>query len=1342
MIGLLLVSGGLWGNTWNIDRLADDVSPTAPEVIEAVSSLDGNWKISPLRKSNSRPMSQAATETGCWKADFDLSKWQSIEVPHYTWHSFFPQTFPDHLNPKAMYQFSGAKSTYVQGWLARDFTVPASLKGARIFLHFGSVAWESHIWVNGRAAGSHKGSFTGFKRDITDLVKYDGPNRLAVWVCNDFGESPPRHTYGKMFFASANPGGITGGVTLEALPPVNVARCLINPDIAGQQVGLAVTFRNSSGKTATCEAFAVLRGGRYPDFSDVRQYPLGKVMLKPGTETVSMSFKMIDPILWTPQNPYLYQTFIVLRDTVTGKAVCSYRDRFGFRQFHQQGDKFFLNGQRVRLYCGNIVTSGDWDRFASGSSNARNDLRRQKNQGANTIRYHMGGSDSHRMLAMADEEGLLVISEFPMFHRVFHDLAFTDRKARDEFMTNVLYEWRERLYRDYNHPSCVIWSLSNEVWTDSTVDELNEIYSALKPLDRQNRPMSADSGIHSFGIPTIPVRTDFWDAHLYNLVSKIPYTLARVDFNRYFDDLKKIYGNLNRPAAAFECLSLGHGKPSKIIPYQQELSVDDYLKLVKANQYNDVNYLGLRRFLAWEEHGGYILNDISKKAVEQFRLETRLQGFHPWWSRRDRICPSYKLITTPVFVGIELPERNRFAGRDFTFEAAIVKDRLEKYDGLNVRSELVPVAGGKAVSGKNTPVTLPENQDKTVCPVSLPIPRSVATGLYRLELTVLKDGQALCHNYYDIRVLNPDDLPPMTNRQARVALFEEKPVLRSIFTRNQFAFTPIGDFKELKNYSHLILRPTSAAEWQKIQTGGGMIREWVKKGGRLLLMEVPFTASLDWIMKGYRIDKDVDGFETTALLMEPVLRQHPLFKGMAAECFDTFNGNHGIVGDALIYPLEQNLVAAGFSCGRKGPGGMVCEAKLDQGGFIVSQVQAVTRYETDSSATRYLHNLLAYFTDRNICPAVRPLKINPDAGLNKAIKAICGGDCEPVNLRGAANRGLRDEVGGDGKGGWTDAGVNDFRQAPVGHNRFLNIPFEIIDPSTNRDRSVIILKGGKCPSFPENVTVGINKRYRRLFFLHTAWYLAAGKKIMTYTLRYKDGSTAEKPVYGGTDIGDWFAPSDKPNAPAVWEGKHPVVDLPFGFYLMVWDNPFPERTIDRLEIGSAGTSVPIVLAVSGENYVEFGATVLKKAWDFDSVKDIGKNFGIDRLKVQDGICRFTMGRPHSWLAPESGETVINGALWKRLTFKLKSSEPLGVKVLYFSPTGDNGVCDWIKPIRSVGGWDYYDVFLDQINWRHGSSPEAKQWGGRERTISLFGIDLYAKKSGVAVELGPVGLYKD
>src|SRR5690606_31712006 len=44
-------------------------------------------------------------------------------------------------------------------WYNTTWTVPSSMKGKKILLHFGAVDWRTTVYVNGKEAGSHEGGF-------------------------------------------------------------------------------------------------------------------------------------------------------------------------------------------------------------------------------------------------------------------------------------------------------------------------------------------------------------------------------------------------------------------------------------------------------------------------------------------------------------------------------------------------------------------------------------------------------------------------------------------------------------------------------------------------------------------------------------------------------------------------------------------------------------------------------------------------------------------------------------------------------------------------------------------------------------------------------------------------------------------------------------------------------------------------------------------------------------------------------------------------------------------------------------------------------------------------------
>ena len=72
-------------------------------------------------------------------------------------------------------------------WYRQEFRAPKSMNGRRLTLTFEGINYEAAVWLNGRSLGSIKGAFIRGTFDVTDVVKIDGLNVLAVRV------SPPPH---------------------------------------------------------------------------------------------------------------------------------------------------------------------------------------------------------------------------------------------------------------------------------------------------------------------------------------------------------------------------------------------------------------------------------------------------------------------------------------------------------------------------------------------------------------------------------------------------------------------------------------------------------------------------------------------------------------------------------------------------------------------------------------------------------------------------------------------------------------------------------------------------------------------------------------------------------------------------------------------------------------------------------------------------------------------------------------------------------------------------------------------------------------------------------------------
>ena len=97
----------------------------------------------------------------------------------------------------------------------------------------------------------------------------------------------------------------------------------------------------------------------------------------------------------------------------------------------------------------------------------------------------------------------------------------------------------------------------------------------------------------------------------------------------------------------------------------------------------------------------------------------------------------------------------------------------------------------------------------------------------------------------------------------------------------------------------------------------------------------------------------------------------------------------------------------------------------------------------------------------------------------------------PVDIKSVANMDFADEIASDGKGGWTDQGsINDMRYFDMfGKVKFRGVDFDIIDPSKNKGKAVITLRGQNLETLPNKVEVPIGQKAAGAYILHAAAYV-------------------------------------------------------------------------------------------------------------------------------------------------------------------------------------------------------------------------------------------------------------
>ncbi len=353
----------------------------------------------------------------------------------------------------------------------------------RVFLHIGAADYLTTVLINGKPAGRHRGGYTSFSFDITELVT-DGENEIFIF-CEDDVKSPyvPR---GKQSEKLKSHGcdytrttGIWQSVWLEYVPEEHIKNFRFYPDIRG-----AVTVSAELVGKADL-ACTVYYGGKKVGFGE-RKAAAGNAVFE---------IKLDEVHLWEVGNGRLYDVQL----TFGNDRILSY---FGLRNVRLDGMRFLINEKSVfqRLvldqgfYRKGIYTARDDEEL-------KRDIELSTALGFNGARLHQKVFDP-RFLYFADRAGYLVWGEYPNW-----GLDYSSPEALAVFLA----EWGEAVLRDFNHPSIIGWCPFNETWDYKGRRQndalLSTVYDYTKAVD-STRPCIDTSG-------NFHVKTDIYDLHDY-----------------------------------------------------------------------------------------------------------------------------------------------------------------------------------------------------------------------------------------------------------------------------------------------------------------------------------------------------------------------------------------------------------------------------------------------------------------------------------------------------------------------------------------------------------------------------------------------------------------------------------------------------------------------------------------------------------------------------------------------------------------------------------------------------------------------------------------------------------
>lgn len=444
---------------------------------------------------------------GAQAPDFDDNTWTTVSAPH-TYNDV--DTFDD-------WSVAGhhGESSQWQGrtWYRKTFTAPTVWQDQKVYVEFEAVRQVAEVYLNGRLLGIHKSGFSPFGFELTQYLKFDQPNVLAVMCDNRFQWDQMQQELERIRREStsqtgANPtgtkdrgpsssiraltesfnrdipddlddleayqipwnnphwhpahGGLYRNVKLHVVDPLHITLPLYS---FLQTTGPYVYATGISDESALIHVEIPIENGR---LTDENVEVTVKVIDRDGesvltldrmdhinagaTSLLEVSGVLKNPQLWEPDYPYLYRVVLTLK--VGGKAIDTVELPHGIRTVKWTIDQgFFINDHHLKLHGWGQKSTDEWP----GIGNAQPDwmhyftMNLMKEAGGNFVRWgHTAGGPAH--IVAADRLG--IITDQPGV-----DGEGDTRAAAWELRSNT---FRDIIIYFRNNPSILIWEGGNQ----------------------------------------------------------------------------------------------------------------------------------------------------------------------------------------------------------------------------------------------------------------------------------------------------------------------------------------------------------------------------------------------------------------------------------------------------------------------------------------------------------------------------------------------------------------------------------------------------------------------------------------------------------------------------------------------------------------------------------------------------------------------------------------------------------------------------------------------------------------------------------------------------------------
>jgi beta-galactosidase len=499
-----------------------------PQRMRTVQNLNTDWKF--IKQDVS----------GAQAASFGDGSWAAINLPHSLDIPYF--------------RAKKAVPPYI-GWYRKHYTVPQQAfdEKKRFTLEFEGSFLVTTVYVNGTQVGQHKGGYTPFSYDITGNLKA-GDNTIAVRVDATWNRQMAPRSGDHVFI-----GGIYRNVSMIVTEPLHVdwygtfvSTPTVSSSSATVKIKTDVVNSGSESKSCVLKTVVVDASGTIATSMESTQ----SIAAGATNSIVQTSQPISSPKLWSPQSPNLYKVYSEIY--VGGRLVDNYETPFGIRSLSWSNTQgFSLNGQRLWLHGANAHQDhAGWYDAITDAGNER-DVKLIKDCGMNFIR---GSHYPHAPSFMdaSDKLGVCIWAEMCLWFTPaggdttdwIMDGYPSGAADQASFDANALMQLREMIKTSRNHPSIIVWSMTNEPFFGGSESKIKELLKQMVDVSHSedSTRLAAIGGCQRDG-NLLPHYDDIGDVAGYN------------------GDGAKIYMDpLPKPSVVTEYGSCGEDRPGNLTP--------------------------------------------------------------------------------------------------------------------------------------------------------------------------------------------------------------------------------------------------------------------------------------------------------------------------------------------------------------------------------------------------------------------------------------------------------------------------------------------------------------------------------------------------------------------------------------------------------------------------------------------------------------------------------------------------------------------------------------------------------------------------------------------------------